>query len=368
AWSFTAFDNSIDDFRAITLLYDALSGEFVSPPLHFGAGSRLLHGALLGGRLIQIGTKCNDRSCYSPATLLRRGDGNPAQPWTEPRALISEAVSGSNPGLVYELESVVVQGDQIRAFWTTRLPERGAPNGTLATILDAAGEFVGQNAELVLARDPRFRARNQITDSFLTARVAPGSVQVYWSVPDPDGQMTQLRVQAFGVSSEAGAGRLTLSGIGECSEPIGWVTPQVTGDTSGLWVRTALGSTPADQIAGGLATVGTSFELLAGEDGAVLEQRHLRGTDLNCPDILEIVATSEPQADGLYAAQVTWDGLPDAIDRIALRINNPSGQLFARSTRKEGTAETGRWVRNGMVFFMVDDDSNSVIAFRVARP
>ncbi|MEM7704809.1 MAG: hypothetical protein AAF358_04610 [Pseudomonadota bacterium] len=368
AWSYTSFDESLDDFRTATQLYDAETGMFTTEPINFGGGSQLLHGALLGRHLVQVGTRCNDRSCFSPAILLRERDGSLVQPWTAPRELISAELSGSNPGLVYELSSVVVQGDQIRAFWTTRLPEPGSQNGTVAVVLDASGEFVGRNGELVLARDPRFRSQNQISDSFLTARVAQGTVQVYWSVRESDSQTHQLRAQTFQLVAEADAGTLSLSGLAECTESVGWVRPVVSGDATDLWIRTALQSTPANETRESLAAVGTVFELLDGENGQVLERRVLRASDLSCPNILEITKTSDPGPEGLFTARLDWNDLPDTTEVIDLRINDPMGPLFARSAREMGSALTGRWVRNGMVFFAIEANSGKVIAFRIARP
>ncbi len=54
---------------------------------------------------------------------------------------------------------------------------------------------------------------------------------------------------------------------------------------------------------------------------------------------------------GLGSTTLSWTS--SASTSLEVRVDSPSGKLFAQSGA-EGTAETGRWVRDGMTFFLQD--------------
>lgn len=68
---------------------------------------------------------------------------------------------------------------------------------------------------------------------------------------------------------------------------------------------------------------------------------------------------------GLGIAKIRWRIPPGAGAEI--RVNSPRGTLFACPPGTEGAAETGKWVRDGMQFFLLDHKSGKFLASTTVR-
>jgi hypothetical protein len=56
-------------------------------------------------------------------------------------------------------------------------------------------------------------------------------------------------------------------------------------------------------------------------------------------------------ASGLGVTKLSWDSVGP--NRVEVRLSSPDGVLFAQ-TVPTGTAETGKWVADGMTFYLQD--------------
>lgn len=85
------------------------------------------------------------------------------------------------------------------------------------------------------------------------------------------------------------------------------------------------------------------------------------------PDLLS--ADPDPiivcDGSGLGTTTLTWN-VPAAKPPIEIRVNAPDGKLMARSTTS-GSAPTGKWVRDGTTFFLLEAESGKVLAELRAR-
>lgn len=71
---------------------------------------------------------------------------------------------------------------------------------------------------------------------------------------------------------------------------------------------------------------------------------------------------------GAYRGKVSWD-VPAAISsKIEIQVGAQERKVFARSNESAGSEETGDWVSEGMVFALVDRDSDMPLAAIKAGP
>lgn len=68
---------------------------------------------------------------------------------------------------------------------------------------------------------------------------------------------------------------------------------------------------------------------------------------------------------GLGVTTLSWN-LPGAGGVLEVRVDSPDGKLFAQ-TGATGSATTGKWARDGMMFFLVEGDTGKVLGRTVIR-
>ena len=83
-------------------------------------------------------------------------------------------------------------------------------------------------------------------------------------------------------------------------------------------------------------------------------------TSSGCP---RLVATPNPieVCDGSGVGETTLEWESDDSSATEIRIGSPGGQLFLQSNTN-GSARTGKWVTDGMEFYLVDGDDQAVLA------
>ncbi|HEY2346950.1 MAG TPA: hypothetical protein VGH80_13915 [Xanthomonadaceae bacterium] len=69
-----------------------------------------------------------------------------------------------------------------------------------------------------------------------------------------------------------------------------------------------------------------------------------------------------------YRAVLTWTVDPNDTPKTDVRLDSPTGKLFARSNDSKAHAETGDWVRPGMWFMLVDRQSGKLLGAVQAGP
>ena len=66
---------------------------------------------------------------------------------------------------------------------------------------------------------------------------------------------------------------------------------------------------------------------------------------------------------GLGQTTISWDA--PAVERVEVRVGSPQGTLFV-SGGSSGSQRTGKWVRDGMVFYLLNASNRRTLAtFRV---
>jgi hypothetical protein len=84
-----------------------------------------------------------------------------------------------------------------------------------------------------------------------------------------------------------------------------------------------------------------------------------QGGGVSLPQVITASPNPIPLASALIAeTMISWDAPDSPI--VEVRIGSPTGTLFA-SGGSSGTAKTGDWVANGMVFVLVDATTNNVL-------
>jgi hypothetical protein len=63
--------------------------------------------------------------------------------------------------------------------------------------------------------------------------------------------------------------------------------------------------------------------------------------------------------DDLGITTLHWK--TDRASRVEIRVGMPEGELFALAN-PEGSKQTGNWVKDGMVFYLVDADTRAPLA------
>lgn len=71
---------------------------------------------------------------------------------------------------------------------------------------------------------------------------------------------------------------------------------------------------------------------------------------------------------GAYRAKVSWDVPPAVSSKIEIQVGAQERKVFARSNDPAGSEETGDWVTAGLVFALVDRDSDMPLAAIQAGP
>lgn len=69
-----------------------------------------------------------------------------------------------------------------------------------------------------------------------------------------------------------------------------------------------------------------------------------------------------------YRATLTWSVDPNDPPKTDVRLDSPTGKLFARSNDSKAHAETGPWVVPGMWFLLMDRQSGQLLGAVQAGP
>ena len=72
--------------------------------------------------------------------------------------------------------------------------------------------------------------------------------------------------------------------------------------------------------------------------------------------------SSECDSKGNYRANVAWQIPQTQPARVEIQFGVSERQVFARSDQRNGNEETGLWVSKDSVFYLLDRESNKVIA------
>jgi hypothetical protein len=83
---------------------------------------------------------------------------------------------------------------------------------------------------------------------------------------------------------------------------------------------------------------------------------------------LDPPAAPDCKASTTYRAELTWSVSSSDTPKTDVRIDSPTGKLFARSNDNKAHAETGNWVRPGMWFLLLDRQGGQLLGAVQAGP
>ncbi|MGY0556298.1 hypothetical protein [Lysobacter sp. A421] len=72
--------------------------------------------------------------------------------------------------------------------------------------------------------------------------------------------------------------------------------------------------------------------------------------------------------DGTYRSAVNWDVPLSMSSKIEIQIGADERKVFARSDESMGTEQTDAWTSDGMVFILLDRDTDMLLAAVAAGP
>jgi len=103
------------------------------------------------------------------------------------------------------------------------------------------------------------------------------------------------------------------------------------------------------------------FYLVNPENRGVLGTLIVHLSDSQCSQIFSAEPNPVRVCDGSGLGQTTLRWNVPEISQIEIRISSPGGPKVGTGS-SAGTIQTGRWVRNGMVFYLIDSISRNTIA------
>ncbi len=106
---------------------------------------------------------------------------------------------------------------------------------------------------------------------------------------------------------------------------------------------------------------GTIFYMLNADNGGVLATETVSFDRIGCPAILSADPNPIQVCDGSGVGETTLEWESDGSSVTEIRIGSPGGQLFVQSNIN-GSVRTGKWVTNGMEFYLVNGTSQAVLA------
>ena len=201
-----------------------------------------------------------------------------------------------------------------------------------------------------------------LTDSECTSPPPPGSS------PPPESATLTADPNPIQVCDGSGVGQTTLSWN---APGVSVIEIRINSPSGGMF---ALGSSTGSGPTGRWVLNGMSFHLVDAATGAALASVVVSLTDSGCtsppppgpsPPPGPATLTADPNpiqvCDGLGFKQTTlsWDA--PGVSAIEVRVNSPSGTTFVAGS-STGLAQTGRWVQNGMSFYLVDAATGAVLA------
>ena len=123
----------------------------------------------------------------------------------------------------------------------------------------------------------------------------------------------------------------------------------------------AVGGLTGSAETGEWVTDGMIFVLLDRSSGDLLDTVTVTFTELGCPPPVIVVSPNPIQVcndEGVGSTTVTWDAT-DIADEVEIRVDAVDGTLFT-SGGPTGSHQTGLWVTEGMVFYLVDSSGNEL--------
>lgn len=82
---------------------------------------------------------------------------------------------------------------------------------------------------------------------------------------------------------------------------------------------------------------------------------------------LSVTQSSETcQPQGSYRATVRWEVPAGLASRLEVQVDAVERKHFVRSSQRTGQHETGEWVSKGLGFFLVDRDTDTLLAATMA--
>jgi len=83
---------------------------------------------------------------------------------------------------------------------------------------------------------------------------------------------------------------------------------------------------------------------------------------------LSVTQSSETcQPTGAYRATVAWEVPANLASRLEVQVDATERKHFVRSTQRTGQHQTGEWVSKGLAFFLIDRDTDMLLAATTAR-
>jgi hypothetical protein len=150
-----------------------------------------------------------------------------------------------------------------------------------------------------------------------------------------------------------------------------WNAPNVT--TAQVRVGSPTGTLFAQGGAMGSATTGKwvsnglQFFLINAANGATLATYTATVNSTNCPSGGTLTLNPNPipvcDGSGLGTATVNWNA--PGITATRVTVGSPTGVLFT-SGGATGSATTGKWVREGLTFYLINAANNAVLAIATA--
>jgi hypothetical protein len=122
------------------------------------------------------------------------------------------------------------------------------------------------------------------------------------------------------------------------------------------------GEATGSEETGEWVTVGMVFYLVDQETGEVLDTVTITSSEAGCP-APNLVASPNPiivcDGSGVGATSLIWD-TTEVAEAIEIRVGSPDGTLLTEA-EATGLKSTGRWVTDGLSFFLLDQSNSEVL-------
>ncbi len=195
-----------------------------------------------------------------------------------------------------------------------------------------------------------------------TPTATPTPTPTATPTPTPTGELTALP-DPIQVCDRSGTGAANLT----------WTTTNVTntqiriGSANGFLYRT--GGATGSLSTGKWVTEGMTFFLLNADNGVTLATATAHLTTANCNSrIATLNATPQPiqvcDGSGIGVTTLTWDAPTAETTRIVM--GSPNGPVFTTGG-SSGLETTGKWVSNGMTFYLLNGSNGRVLASTVVN-
>lgn len=72
--------------------------------------------------------------------------------------------------------------------------------------------------------------------------------------------------------------------------------------------------------------------------------------------------------NGVYRGEVAWQVPESMTSKVEIQVSQQRRQVFARSNDRVGSKQTDLWVRQGLEFYLLDRDNDTLLAAIEAGP